>query len=211
MTRIVLVVAWLWVAAAAGWLSLSPSPTPVSQQHRPPRLRTSDDSAGRLCRERYLRHLPHRPGGQPQGHETRSGEESAFAGGHARVRELPRSGQAHVDDDAKGNIKRFGAMKPAEVSETCLTCHNRGTHAGWEGEHARGAEPLLHDLPQRAHAGVGAEPAGEGDRDAAVRHLPPRCRWPRPSAPSRTCRCARARCRALRATTRTARSATSRR
>ena len=23
-------------------------------------------------------------------------------------------------------------MKPAEVSQTCLTCHNRGPHAGWE-------------------------------------------------------------------------------
>ena len=27
-------------------------------------------------------------------------------------------GQAHVDDDAKGNILKFEAMKPAEVSET---------------------------------------------------------------------------------------------
>jgi DmsE family decaheme c-type cytochrome len=42
-------------------------------------------------------------------------------------------GQAHVDDEAKGNIRRFGELKPAEVSETCLTCHNRGTHAGWDG------------------------------------------------------------------------------
>ena len=41
-------------------------------------------------------------------------------------------GQAHVDDDAKGKIKKFKELKPAEVSETCLTCHNRGTHAGWE-------------------------------------------------------------------------------
>ena len=42
-------------------------------------------------------------------------------------------GQAHVDDDAKGKITKFKAMKPAEVNGTCLTCHNRGTHAGWEG------------------------------------------------------------------------------
>ena len=42
-------------------------------------------------------------------------------------------GQAHVDDDAKGNIRRFGALKPAEVNATCLSCHNRGVHAGWEG------------------------------------------------------------------------------
>ena len=42
-------------------------------------------------------------------------------------------GQAHVDDDAKGNIRRFGSLKPAEVNATCLSCHNRGVHAGWEG------------------------------------------------------------------------------
>ena len=42
-------------------------------------------------------------------------------------------GQAHVDDEAKGNIRKFSQMKPAEVSETCLTCHNRGNHAAWEG------------------------------------------------------------------------------
>jgi DmsE family decaheme c-type cytochrome len=42
-------------------------------------------------------------------------------------------GQAHVDDDAKGNIRRFAELTPAESSETCLTCHNRGNHAGWEG------------------------------------------------------------------------------
>jgi DmsE family decaheme c-type cytochrome len=42
-------------------------------------------------------------------------------------------GQAHIDDEAKGHIKKFGALKPSEISETCLTCHNRGNHAAWEG------------------------------------------------------------------------------
>ena len=42
-------------------------------------------------------------------------------------------GQAHIDDDAKGKIAKFKAMKPAEVNGACLTCHDRGTHAGWEG------------------------------------------------------------------------------
>jgi DmsE family decaheme c-type cytochrome len=41
-------------------------------------------------------------------------------------------GQAHVDDEAKGNIARLKTLSPARASETCLTCHNRGTHAGWE-------------------------------------------------------------------------------
>jgi DmsE family decaheme c-type cytochrome len=42
-------------------------------------------------------------------------------------------GQAHVDDDAKENILKFGQLTPARSSETCLTCHNRGEHAAWEG------------------------------------------------------------------------------
>jgi len=42
-------------------------------------------------------------------------------------------GQAHVDDDAKGHIKKFAQITPAEVNQTCLACHNRGDHAGWDG------------------------------------------------------------------------------
>ena len=42
-------------------------------------------------------------------------------------------GQAHNDDEAKGKIKIIKKLKPAEINETCLSCHNRGTHAGWEG------------------------------------------------------------------------------
>jgi DmsE family decaheme c-type cytochrome len=42
-------------------------------------------------------------------------------------------GQAHVDDDAKGNILKFAQAAPADASRACLTCHNRGPHAGWEG------------------------------------------------------------------------------
>jgi DmsE family decaheme c-type cytochrome len=42
-------------------------------------------------------------------------------------------GQAHVDDEAKGKIIKVKELKPANVNRTCLTCHDRGTHAGWEG------------------------------------------------------------------------------
>ena len=41
-------------------------------------------------------------------------------------------GQAHVDDDAKGHILKFGKMSSGEINQTCLTCHNRGSHAAWE-------------------------------------------------------------------------------
>ena len=42
-------------------------------------------------------------------------------------------GQAHVDDEAKGHIAKFSQMTPEQSSAACLTCHNRGAHAGWEG------------------------------------------------------------------------------
>jgi DmsE family decaheme c-type cytochrome len=42
-------------------------------------------------------------------------------------------GQAHIDDEAKGHIWKFGKMAPGEINQQCLTCHNRGEHAGWEG------------------------------------------------------------------------------
>jgi DmsE family decaheme c-type cytochrome len=42
-------------------------------------------------------------------------------------------GQAHVDDDAKGHIRKFAKIAAGEINSTCLTCHNRSNHAGWEG------------------------------------------------------------------------------
>src|SRR5262249_6504173 len=42
-------------------------------------------------------------------------------------------GKAHVDDDAKGHIKKFPTMSPREVSATCVTCHNRSGHTFWAG------------------------------------------------------------------------------
>jgi DmsE family decaheme c-type cytochrome len=43
-------------------------------------------------------------------------------------------GQAHVDDDEKRYIRRFDdTTTAAETSASCLTCHNRGEHAAWEG------------------------------------------------------------------------------
>jgi DmsE family decaheme c-type cytochrome len=42
-------------------------------------------------------------------------------------------GQAHVEDEASGHIQKFSEMKPAAVNQICLTCHNRGDHAAWEG------------------------------------------------------------------------------
>src|SRR5213593_3954528 len=40
-------------------------------------------------------------------------------------------GQKHVDSGKKEDIRRFTAMTPRTVNETCLTCHNKGSHANF--------------------------------------------------------------------------------
>ena len=60
--------------------------------------------------------------------------ESPHAGGREGLRELPRARPSPLDDPSKpGSIRRFGTMAPRDVSETCLTCHSRGSHAQWKG------------------------------------------------------------------------------
>ena len=47
-------------------------------------------------------------------------------------------GKAHVDDDAKGHMPKMKQLPPAELSATCLTCHSRSNHIGWDGSaHSR--------------------------------------------------------------------------
>lgn len=116
-------------------------------------------------------------------------------------------GQAHIDDDAKGQIKKFGALDPAAINETCLTCHNRRTHAGWSGS-AHEARNLSCTTCHAVHkpASFAHQLSRAPSRNCARNVIA--CRWRRRSAPSRTCRSARARRPARRATTRMARSAT---
>jgi DmsE family decaheme c-type cytochrome len=42
-------------------------------------------------------------------------------------------GQAHVDTGDKAKIKRFTAISARDVNATCLSCHNKGSHANFEG------------------------------------------------------------------------------
>jgi DmsE family decaheme c-type cytochrome len=43
-------------------------------------------------------------------------------------------GERHIDDPADDTaIRKFASMAPRDVSQTCLTCHARGSHASWQG------------------------------------------------------------------------------
>jgi DmsE family decaheme c-type cytochrome len=42
-------------------------------------------------------------------------------------------GKAHVDSGDPALIKNPGKMKPQEASQICATCHNRNSHALWDG------------------------------------------------------------------------------
>ena len=109
--------------AAAAQQPAAPAPQ-VTVQATPPAGYAGSDTCA-LCHEGHATNLGRTAHGQiqnPRSPAAARGCESCHG-----------PGQAHVDDDAKGNIKRFGALKPAEVNETCLSCHNRGAHAAWEG------------------------------------------------------------------------------
>ena len=42
-------------------------------------------------------------------------------------------GKAHAEDENAGKMRKISQMTPGEKNQICLTCHNRGNHAGWEG------------------------------------------------------------------------------
>jgi DmsE family decaheme c-type cytochrome len=66
--------------------------------------------------------------GTPHGNEKIPGSPAAVQG----CESCHGPGAKHVEDDAKGHIKKFSQMAPRDVSETCVTCHNRTEHAMWD-------------------------------------------------------------------------------
>lgn len=74
-------------------------------------------------------------------------------------------GQMHAESGDPSLIRRFSAMAPSAVNDTCTSCHNRATHALWDGSqheqrnlscvtchsvHAAKGEPQLKAQDQRA-------------------------------------------------------------
>ena len=112
-------------------------------------------------------------------------------------------GSKHSDDPTIP-IKIFAKMLPREINATCATCHNRGRARalGRAASTTRAAVGCI-DVPQRARA----ESAERSSRRRPSRRCAPRATATRSrsSIAPATCRCAKARWSARRATTRTAR------
>jgi DmsE family decaheme c-type cytochrome len=65
-------------------------------------------------------------------------------------------GKAHADAGGdKALIRSYSTMEPAEISETCTTCHNRASHALWEGSQ--------HDQRNMSCASCHSVHAGKGE------------------------------------------------
>ena len=210
--RLVLVVLWLWATVAAGRFSAPPSSAQALQRHRSNTdgPRTSGGSATRLCRERYLRRCVtpiRRPASRARSTGRRrirdrrrpaTGARAATAPGRRTLTTTPR-GTSEFGDEAGGGqpdlprpattAARMPAGKAARTTArnlTCTTCHS--VHSPKSPE-----QQLV-----------------QADRDAALRDVPPAA-----GGQDRTRGRAHAGARRqdgvhARATTRTARSATSR-
>lgn len=109
-------------AASPSWQT-APAP-PSSAASQPAASGYAGDDTCLLCHDaqRAIWQTPHGLKGNPRTPAAKQGCESCHG-----------PGQAHVDDDAKGHIRTFAKMDPREANAACLTCHERGAHALWEG------------------------------------------------------------------------------
>jgi DmsE family decaheme c-type cytochrome len=124
------VIALLWgsllvLVAAAGPSQPQPAQSPAQQKPAAPAVGYVGSDTCVLCHtthEGNLKGTPHGQAANPRSPAAAQGCESCHG-----------PGQAHLDDDAKGNIRKFGQITTGEANQACLTCHNRSEHTGWEG------------------------------------------------------------------------------
>jgi hypothetical protein len=127
---------------------------PAAQQHAPAAGYAGSDTC-EVChsdKAESLKGTPHSQAKNPRTPAATHGCESCHG-----------PGQAHVDDDAKGHIRKFGQIKPAEMNETCLACHSCSEHAAWKAVRTTGGTCRAY-LPQRPQ---------RVDRAAAVKAMRP--------------------------------------
>ena len=153
----------IWFAATASSLvtarqtgGQSPTPQQAAAQ-LPPGYVGSDTCV--LCHDtgRELTHSQHGQARNPRSPAATLGCESCHG-----------PGKAHVDDENKGNMRKFKQMKPDEISGTCLSCHNRGNHAGWDGS-AHEARNLSCTTCHSVHTPKSTEPTSP--QKLSLRHV----------------------------------------
>ena len=97
-----------------------PAPAPAAGEY------VNDDDTCLTCHEKEKRSYAttmHGRADHPRSPKAKQGCETCHG-----------PGQKHVDDpEAPGLIRAFVKDPPREANATCLTCHDRGAHAMWEG------------------------------------------------------------------------------
>ncbi len=81
-------------------------------------------------------------------------------------------GQAHVDDDAKGHILKFAQVTPRVSQPDVPDVPQPRQSRRLGGQRARTPQSVVHHLPQRAQSEVGGTAARQAHRDAALRDVP---------------------------------------
>ena len=110
---------------ASAWTAQAPQPAAAPPAAQTPGVGYAGSDTCVVCHDGHdatLKGSRHAQALDPRTPAAKSGCESCHG-----------PGQAHVDDDAKGHINKFGQMTPAAINQACLSCHNRGDHVGWQG------------------------------------------------------------------------------
>jgi DmsE family decaheme c-type cytochrome len=108
--------------AASGPIATAPKATPAAQAEG-----FVGDETCATCHDTEAKSLRPTLHGKTQNPRTPAGQ-------NGRTCETCHGpGQAHVDSGDKAKIRRFTAMSPRQVNETCLSCHNKGSHANFLG------------------------------------------------------------------------------
>ena len=125
----------LGVSPAATGIPQAPPPKPAAAPAQakpapaqPPAAQPPGEYAGsdtcELCHEDQVNALKPTKHGQAKNPRTPAADHGCESC-HGPLK-------AHVDDENNGHVQKMKDLKPAQVSQTCLTCHNRAEHAGWD-------------------------------------------------------------------------------